>query len=540
MNSGQTLPVAFGSGCESLETAEYIVRWKGFLFVRGCMAGEESAARIAAAWSRDDPKPALALAKGVFALCVFDKRTAVSWCAVDPFGLMRLFVSETAVNDDFFALIRQLGPSRGEIDSDALAAFFRLGFYNRGRTLDRRIRFLTGDEVAYCTPGQGVHRVERGLVTDGPDTVPFDFEAYIADLSIALRGHRISLDLTGGFDSRLIAASLVHAGAPVAEAVTTGQNGNSDVLIAKTIASRLRIPHVWIRHRISGFESRANRLLHLTQGQMGLLTYDHMYQIQQERVARGMTLGIGGAGGELWKDFLWLQDFPRLGGPPDFDRLYRRRFEPRPPSSSFLSRSFSDSFEAAAVNYLAEMKSRFGRLDRTHAYDAVYANLRLPFLMGPSIAAGINAGLPHFSPLLDREGINASMHRPRQERLFSRWHRLTIARMAPELIRVRTTEGLSARTGISTSADVPFYVADKVRRAAQKIAQQFNLPDVVRHSVEDPQTLTYGQRMTLSGDAIGRLIALGVVSAGVTADRLSRTALDRVLTAGLALLQIMP
>ena len=295
-----------------------------------------------------------------------------------------------------------------------------------------------------------------------------------------------------------------------------------------------------VRHRIAGFEHRAVKVLHLSQGQTGILTYDHMFQIQQERLARGMTLGIGGAGGELWKDFLWLQDFPRLKGAPDFQRLYRRRFEPRSPSSAFLTLSFSALFEVAASDYLAIMVDRFGALQRTQAYDSAYADLRLPSLMGPSTTGGIHAGLPHFSPLLDREGVNASMHMLPQQRLFSRWHRQTISRVAPEVMKQRTTDGLSARTGISAVGDVPFYVADKTRRVVQKIAQRFNLPDFVQHALEDPQTLAYGQRMSLSGDAIERLRTLGIVSERVTPDQLSRAALDRALTAGLALLQIMP
>jgi hypothetical protein len=273
---------------------------------------------------------------------------------------------------------------------------------------------------------------------------------------------------------------------------------------------------------------------------MGILTYDHMFAIQAGRRARGMTLGMGGAGGELWKDFLWLQDFPRLGGTPDFARLYRRRFEPRPLSGHFLAPNLAASFAGAAGHYIEEMHDRFWTLPRTAAYDRVYAELRLPFLMGPSVTAGIGMGLPHFSPLLDREGVGDSIRRPHRERLFSRWHRETIARAAPQLTALRTTEGLSARTGVAAIADVPFYLADKAERAAQKIAQRFGMPDVVQHAVEDTQTLAYAQALGLSGDAINRLKALGIVSENTTPDCLSRAVFDRALTAGLALLEMMP
>lgn len=540
MSFGQTGSVQPGAGYRELQTDGYGIRWKGFLFVRGCVAGEESAARILDEWHRHGAQAALALTKGTFALCVLEKRTRSEWYAVDPFGLMRLFVSGNAIGDNFFAQVRQLGPSAGEIDRSALAAFLRFGFYAHARTLDKRIRVLGGNEFARTIDGTTVHVGRRSCEGGKAGNGRFDFDGYVADLSLALRGQSISLDLTGGIDSRLVAASLIHVGAPIKEAVTSGQDGNRDVPIARRIAAELGIPHVCSRHSVAGLENRALRLLHLTQGQTGILTFDHVYQIQQERLSRGMTLGIGGAGGELWKDFLWLQDFPLLKGRPNFRKLYNRRFEPRLPSSAFLCPAFSDLFRSAASDYLADMVARFGAFERTQAYDSVYAELRLPFLMGPPTTASTDSGLPHFSPLLDRDGINASAQWPLRERLFSRWHRRTISRIAPEVIKQRTTDGFSARTGISALTDVPFYLADKGRRGLQKVAQRFNLPDIVRHALEDPQTLDYARRMSLTADAIERLGEMGIVSEGATPDQLSRTALDRVLSAGLALLQTMP
>jgi hypothetical protein len=220
--------------------------------------------------------------------------------------------------------------------------------------------------------------------------------------------------------------------------------------------------------------------------------------------------------------------------------LYNRRFEPRQPSGSLFVEEMSTAFADAKAEYVGEMYEHFGNCSRTEAYDRVYADLRLPFLMGPSVTGSIGEGIPHFSPLLDREGVNSSIRGPHRERLFSRWHRRMIARVAPELARQRTTEGLSARNGPLAIIDVPFYVADKIGRAAQKVAQRFNLPDIVQHAVEDPQTLPYTQELGLSGDAIRRARDFGILSERVASGQLSRAMFDRVLTAGLALLEMMP
>jgi hypothetical protein len=523
---------------EALETEHFTVLWTGFLFVRGCVAGRDSVERILTEWRHGGPERALALARGSFAVSIFDKQARSAWCAVDPFGLVRLFFSAGAIADDFFALVRRLGAERGAIDDDALAAFFRFGFYDSHRTLDRRIRVVGGDDIAVCEPGGMVRLVQKHPAGSG-DEQRFDFDRYMRDVAIALRGSQISVDLTGGFDSRLVAACLTHAGAPVREAVTSGQDGSADVALANKIAAGLHLPHVRNRHIIAGLEDRLPRLLALTQGQMGVLTYDHMFQIQQDRIARGMNIGIGGAGGELWKDFLWLQDFPQLGGAPDFERLYRIRFEPRPLSTAAFVPAFAGLFESAAPQFIAEMYRRFGALPRTAGYDSVYAGMRLPFLMGPSVTAGVHAGLPHFSPLLDPDGVKASVLAPTRERLFARWHRQVLARIAPGLRGARTTEGLSARTGAAAIADLPFYAANKAVRAAQKMAQRLNLPDVVHHAVEDPRTLEHAKAMRVSGEAMRRLQDFEILSRDIALDRLPRPIFERALTAGLVLLRMM-
>src|SRR5205085_10132331 len=114
---------------------------------------------------------------------------------------------------------------------------------------------------------------------DAAPSGDFDFDAYMRDVRTAIEGKTVSADLTGGFDSRLVAVCLIHAGAPLAEAVTSGQDGNRDLDIARKLAAQLKLPHIACRHMISGFEDRVFELLRLTHGQMGVLTYDHMFQI---------------------------------------------------------------------------------------------------------------------------------------------------------------------------------------------------------------------------------------------------------------------
>jgi hypothetical protein len=523
---------AAAAGYERLDRYGFIALWRGFLFSRGEIAGRDSVDALLSSLHLQGPEIALAAARGSFLLVILDSRSREIFACVDPFGLARLFASGTTMSDDLFELVAHLGFDEGQIDLPALASFLRFGFYGMNRTIDRRVRFLGGNEIVRIAASGSLAWLRKSLPDYRHPPEDFDFEAYLRDLRVAMRDQHVSLDLTGGYDSRLLAACLRDL---LAETATTGQSGNLDVAIAGKVAAALKLPHVSMRHDISGFAERASTLLHLTNGQTGLLTYDHVYQLTRSRQERGITLILAGIGGELWKDILWLQDFPFLSGPPDLERLYRMRLEPRPVSAGPFAPPFAALFEAARGDYLATIKEHFGALPRTAAYDSVYAFQRIPYTAGPSVTAGIHMGLPTFSPLYDLEGALTSMRKPARTRLFARWHRENIARHAPEIAKLRTDDGLSARHGLAALADMPSYLGNKALRGAQKIAQRFGLPDIRNLSLDDPSTLASALALPLAAQALDKMRAIHVLKPDVNTAQCGRALFDRLLTSGLML-----
>ena len=504
--------------------------------MRGSKAGEESIRQVLRQVESQGPAAALALPKGSFALLVQDKASGEIFCAIDPFGLMRIFVSGNALSDDLFALARHIGFRDAELDRDAITAFLRFGCYSFGKTFDRRIRALSGDEVYKLEPDGAASRFAK-LLPDAGDKAPFDFDSYLSDILLTLEGARVSLDLTGGFDTRLLAACLAQRSRAIVESAVSGPDGNPDVVLARELAGLLRLPCFQQRHDSDGLDRRLPELLRLTNGQMGVLTFDHMHQFTQARLKRGITLSLAGVGGEVWKDFFWLQDFPFLGGRPRLKRLYRTRIKPRTPSPKQLTPEFAARFEAAGRAYLQVMTQRFSALGRTQAYDSVYAFLRMPALAGPSISAAVRCGVPAFCPLLDLDGVRLAMAMPKRMRLFARWHRETISRYAPQLARLKTTEGLSARTGLRALGDIPSYLSNKAARLLRKVRQRLNLPDGTPRSLDDPRLLDEAKGLAAAEPAFRILKDHHILRDDVDPSVLDRTPFERLLTLGLSLLE---
>jgi hypothetical protein len=517
-----------------LENEDFAADWRGFLFVRKHVAGEDSVARLCREFRKSGPEQAFALARGSFSLRLFDKQTQETFFCSDPFALVQLFATQDQIGDDLIDLVRSLPRDDAPLDCAGLASFLRYGFYTLGRTADRRVRVLRGDEIVQKTGHSGLqvlHKAPRANAS------AFDFDSYIADLKAAVAGQRISLDLTGGLDSRVLAAAFTHADAPLVECATMGTGVQKDLPIARSVAAALKIPHTSAQYTERNFEERIPELLAATNGQVGLATYDHAFQFARERLSRGIGLGISGVGGELWKDFWWLQDFPLLSGKPQFEWLYATRIEPRTSDTSIFQAEFAETFDTARKEYLAAM-TRYSALPKTMAYDSVYAFLRVPSVIGPWVSATLRTGLPTLCPLLDNDGVHAAMHMRRSQRLFAAWHRATISRLAPEISHLRTAEGTSTRAGAAALADVPLYIADKSLRLAQKVAQRLGYRDVIRRSLFDARTFRTEAVHDLARGAIQILARRGIVRPDIEPPKLSFAQLERVLTAGLLLQEL--
>src|SRR5205085_4578813 len=140
----------------------------------------------------------------------------------------------------------------------------------------------------------------------------------------SIANEKVSLDLTGGIDSRLLAAAFSYFGMPF-ELAASGVEGTPDIEIAAEVAKALGKEFFVTSH--DPHRTDWNELFALSDGLFDLGKSDRPLQLQQDRAARGITLAISGAGGELFKDFWWLQDFPFYARKkPNLERLYAMRF----------------------------------------------------------------------------------------------------------------------------------------------------------------------------------------------------------------------
>jgi hypothetical protein len=243
-------------------------------------------------------------------------------------------------------------------------------------------------------------------------------------------------------------------------------------------------------------------------------------QLHRARAARGITLALSGAGGELFKDFWWLQDFPLYSRHrPNLDRLYAFRLANNELQHAYLTgrnRSLSLTYRERLLQRL----SRYASGSNTQTYDRIYYSFKMQGLAGRFLSNGL-ACLNMYAPYLEREAVRAGYNMERGKRFFNRYHRRTITRYLPAAARLPTTEGgMSASSEAGAIArDLSRYVADRWRRLRRKVDQEYSSKSAA-HGPDDPQMPQHLRRLLEQRRSLERLKDEGFLNPALRFDEI--------------------
>jgi hypothetical protein len=254
-------------------------------------------------------------------------------------------------------------------------------------------------------------------------------------------------------------------------------------------------------------------------------------QMRRERLKRGINLVVSGVGGELLKDFWWLQDLPFYARTkPNIEKLYAFRISPEALQHSYLSEPYRAVSLGCRQRTLNDL-SQYVVAGNTRTYDRIYYFYKMREYAGRSISNNLHE-VACYAPYLERGVAAFGYQLPRTQRFFNNFHRRTITSLNPAVARIPTTEG-----GISVSAerfvigrDLLRYASDKAMRLSNKLGQRifnrscqpgnFSASDIAS-SVRE----VAGRRRT-----IDRLTDSGILNPDIQPDQINTDCLGRMLS----------
>jgi asparagine synthetase B (glutamine-hydrolysing) len=394
----------------------------------------------------------LARLDGHFALVVYDGREGSVLVVSDPFGLTSIFYgqrgSQLFVSTSALAVAKAVQSKPSEFGVRHFLIFGPVSgkttlWQDVERMLPATVLKLTQDGVEESTYWSLNIDQTTGKLPVG-ETVDYVIDVLSRTMQRSLaREGKAWLSLTGGFDSRTLAAVLYHSGLPFK--CYCGPLDSNDARIASHITRELGwdyeyfpLPEDWGRER-SRWLSEA---LGKTDACLDILRTSSIVR-EQTLKAQQYSVSLWGFGGEtVYRGYYWIQEFANLGttSKVDYDRLlnYRALF----PTSW---RGLKDT--ASWIKLIrAQLKAELEAVGERNANWLNTAKLDLlgtylsAYWTGPHVSAALGVQRA-MSPFDFKAGIACAASTDYKWRTQSRLFRLMIERISPMLASIETTEG---------------------------------------------------------------------------------------------------
>ncbi len=512
--------------CEVFATRSRTICWRGFVFKAGSRAGADTIRGLAAIREEDIPIAAAEL-KGAYFIALHCTDSGNTYAFVDPAGMYHAYCSATSISSSFFEISKRERCTFNDIDTEAVIEFLWFGHLYGDRSFFPQIRKLRPDKVLRCTSSGPIESLPKP-VPDLSEPPVRSFDSLMQDFVRAAQGDSVSVDITGGADSRLLAAALAYYELPF-EMATGGRPEIPDVRLGARVADALGRPFYPTYH--SAQRTDWDELFYLTQGTFDVSKIGRVMQLSKDRKSRGVTLSVSGACGELFREIWWMQDFPFYARrKARMDRLFALRIAPYPFDHSMLSKPYRAVSEAYREKILGRIE-QFAVPSNGKSYDRVYYYFELPSSGGCFVTSTVNllkVGLPY----VDHEVIQIGYNLPPIERVFSRFHRRSIAQFSPKAASLPTTEaGVTLSYGfMPMSVDFSRYLLDRTTRLAKKVGQRILQKTFFQESSDDPKTTNELVRAMVRAKSTEILADHGILDRAFDPNTLSKRYLGRVFT----------
>jgi len=465
------------------KVGNYTVYFLGFVFQLNIQSGLKSISDFLLKLDQgQDIKQIASILKGQYFIYIINDQTQRKYCFTDESGNFHSFYSDHFVSTSFIEIAKHLKFTKSDFNPSVVAEFIHWGNLHHNRTFFDRIKKIKGDEIITFNPDEKVRiLLKENCSIDYPSSIS-SLPSYFESISRAIKHEKIVVDITGGIDSRLLVAVMSHYKLDFDLAVS-GIKGNEDIRIAEQISFLLKKKLIINYHNLNDLENELNDIFYLTDGLSNVVSYHRPYQLLKQRKGGGYSLSISGAGGEIYKEFSWLHDFPFYNKKyTNLNKYYYLRFAPINPNHNLLTGDYHEASIRLKKEIIKEWEDDFLKDTNSQAYDNIYFNYKWPMFAGRFITNNSKI-VSCYAPFLELELAKLTYSLPRRERAFNRWHRKWISYFSPVLSMLPTTEGgmtISNRKRVIIPDAVKYFL-NRLKRLANKAGQKLLKKSIFPH-----------------------------------------------------------
>ena len=303
-------------------------------------------------------------------------------------------------------------------------------------------------------------------------------------------------DFTAGFDSRIIASTLTKVRDSTEGGLYTfvfGPPLSNEVKLVRDISERLffknhhlELPDDWAQR----FPNYVLNSFALSDGEENICNYAPILLANEYKKSKH-SIAFNGLGGELYRDFWWLQEVVYSKKPANYKRLVETRVLQYEYDYSIFSDEWRNWLHS--VNELLKQKyidtnkdMDFYKTYNTLQIDNIYFRQKIRRWAGRTIST-TNQIIPAVAPLTLKKCLEAGMSSPPKYKRNGRLVRAVIEKLYPELAKMRMLNGTPCQN-IRVVNLYKFYplLPELIKRGLRKVSQK-----ALKKTILVDKTLTY-------------------------------------------------
>jgi len=406
--------------------------WEGIVFVRGILSGSKSLDYFSKVIERQGLESACHTLSGTFFLVVRDKSTGIFNCLIDNSGLFQAYYSKNRVSTSFLHLAKMENLTAADLDRRAVVEFIHLGNIFFNRTFFDSIKKVDGNQI--------LRSDSSGNITILPKKLPPLFDEppaetlldIFAGISKSIGNRKVSIDLTGGMDSRILVVIFNQLGLKF-ETGVYGREDHPDVIISREVSGKLGINHMAVDYSPDNLDYQLEEAFQDCDGLSDPVLDIITLKLQKERRAKKFDLVICAGGGEIFDDFFWLQDYPFYNSRKvHLKRLFEFRFRPYATTPHGLfTKKYAKISKNLAKYFVIDLAPRILETN-TKTYADIFASVRWKEVLGMSMIR-YKQIIQYYSPFMEYDVIRLAVNLPIKQRTNSRFLRELLRKVNPEI-----------------------------------------------------------------------------------------------------------
>ncbi|MEZ6115095.1 MAG: asparagine synthase-related protein [Pirellulaceae bacterium] len=431
----QDLP-EFSTHCDD----GFEISWTGHAFIPGQRQGRDSIAEFANRLRRETVESVAVQLRGVYLCLVRNLATKTLDVFVDPAGLRAAYRTPTLACSSFLEIMNLGAEHYGAISAKGVVEWFALGGLYFGRTFATNVSTIGRDQILRFREGHVGYQLVTKLDMSLESQPVIGRLDYFESLAKALDGANVTVDLTGGVDSRYTAVMLKHFGCQFSVGLASRPD-HPDAIVSGQIAKQLGVSQILVDHQWSDLEREIRQVYVDQDGISNPISLFRPHQYVRELKRQGVDVNVQSIG-ETYKDWPWYQDFPFYGSrKTNLQRFFNYRiYSIKLPKETFHA-DLQPLFMQWPDRFVQEMEAfRYWR--NTTSYDAAIVFGKGPAAISKGItcrARFVGMSVPFFDLDLLREATQMSPWKRPLDRIY----RHDMTRVNPDVARTKTIEGLT-------------------------------------------------------------------------------------------------